>query len=86
MGEAVVADEVGGLGALAAAGAAEEEDHGDGGGGETGLLLGHFAAEGLEGLGLDLCCCCCCGGGGGGCGRGVYGLVVVPARDLINWT
>ena len=78
MGEAVVADEVGGLGAFAAAGAAEEKDHGDGGGGETGFLLfGHFLAEGLEGEGLDLCCCC----GGGGVYSGL-----VAARDLISRT
>lgn len=43
MGEGVVADEVVGLGAFAAARAAEEEDNCDVLGGEAGLLgFGHF--------------------------------------------
>lgn len=54
VGEGVIADEVGGLGAFAGAGAAEEEDDCDLLGGEAGLLLvGH---DGIVGLGLlDMC-------------------------------
>lgn len=54
MDEGVVADEVGGLGAFAAAGAAEEEDDGDVGGGESWLLFGGHFVFGFVVVGLGV--------------------------------